>query len=340
MPSSIFPITSFAWGTSKWEDYLLVPTPFELLEGVWFKREDQFAPLGYGGVNGAKLRQLIWLVLRELGPHKTELLSGASVKSPQISMSAVVGAYYGLRPRLILGGTRPDSALQHHNVEIASRFGAKFRIEPVGYNPHLQSVVKKETKKHSVVVEYGVTVPHHFAPEGGLGLFEGGGNRVLRQFSELGANQVAGIPKHIQTLYVPAGSCNTLVGVLLGLQKHQHNVRRVVSLGIGPDKCRWVRERLQCLGVSPDNLTHEWEHVSLHDAGFCTYQTEMPAAWAGVEFHPTYEGKLINWLSKNRPFKQDGTECFWIVGSKPSMAVLEKFAITPQQSTLPLLSEC
>ena len=64
MSQSIFKTLSTDRKVVKWEDYLRHLTPVENHQGVWFKREDYFAPLGYGGPNGSKMRQLIWLCLR------------------------------------------------------------------------------------------------------------------------------------------------------------------------------------------------------------------------------------------------------------------------------------
>jgi len=36
-------------------------TPVEKIGALWFKREDKFVPLGYGGINGSK-RVCVWLI--------------------------------------------------------------------------------------------------------------------------------------------------------------------------------------------------------------------------------------------------------------------------------------
>lgn len=87
MENSIFPVLSIDPDESKWEDHLFDLTPVEKVGDMWFKREDKFAPLGYGGINGSKLRQAIWLVLEQSKIEKSEvssLISGASIKSPQL----------------------------------------------------------------------------------------------------------------------------------------------------------------------------------------------------------------------------------------------------------------
>jgi hypothetical protein len=60
MTQSIFPVLALDRAQVQWEQHLGELTPWENRDGVWFKREDYFAPLGYGGPNGSKMRQLIW----------------------------------------------------------------------------------------------------------------------------------------------------------------------------------------------------------------------------------------------------------------------------------------
>ena len=51
MSGSIFPEYTLDIKRLRWHQYLGVLTPWQLHDGLWFKREDYFAPLGYGGPN-------------------------------------------------------------------------------------------------------------------------------------------------------------------------------------------------------------------------------------------------------------------------------------------------
>ena len=93
MNNSVFPVLGLDRNTVKWEQNLATLTPFENHRGIWFKREDYFAPLGYGGPNGSKMRQLIWYMNR-YREGKTHVLTGASIQSPQLSMSAIGGTHF------------------------------------------------------------------------------------------------------------------------------------------------------------------------------------------------------------------------------------------------------
>ena len=60
-----------------WEDHILDLSPVEKIGGLWFKREDKFAPLGYGGINGSKLRVCIWLIDQSVKQGSTGVVHGA-----------------------------------------------------------------------------------------------------------------------------------------------------------------------------------------------------------------------------------------------------------------------
>lgn len=88
---TVFPICTIDRQDIKWEDYLYELTPVEFHadsktgKGCYFKREDYFAPLGYGGLNGSKLRQAIYLGSQNLVNSRVKYLVGAmSLHSPQL----------------------------------------------------------------------------------------------------------------------------------------------------------------------------------------------------------------------------------------------------------------
>ena len=314
MTNSIFPSLSMDREVIRWEDHLADLTPFENHNGVWFKREDKFAPLGYGGPNGSKMRQLVWLMNRNRA-GKTHVLTGASVMSPQISMSTIVGAHYGLPTRVIVGATKPETIFNHPNPAIAKMFGAKFEFMPVGYNPYLQKQVAELARPDSLVVEYGITLQHDAHPA-----------VDVHKFHLLGGYQVTNLPPEVETLIVPAGSCNSLTSVLVGLNKDSGNLKKLFTLGIGPDKTKWVKERMDYMGETTE-FDFEWEHYSLHDNKYAAYSDSFKGeTFDGIDFHPTYEAKMIRWLNEFRPMPQDDTTAFWIVGSAPKLNVIEQFA--------------
>lgn len=315
-PKSVFETFSLDRDTIQWEDYLGMLTPFENHGGMWFKLEQEFAPLGYGGPNGSKMRQLIWYMNR-FRPGKTHVLTGASIQSPQLSMSAIVGAHFGLKSRQVVY-SKPETVLRHVNPAVAAGFGASFEYASGPYNPILQRRVKDLTQATSLVVEYGITLPHERYPV-----------EDVQKFHEVGAFQTTNLPDSVRRLIVPAGSCNSLTSVLLGLSRDSKNLNELFTLGIGPDKRAWMRQRLQLMGVDTEKLPFKWTHHSLHDTGYAKYSDHFKGeSYAGIDLHPTYEAKMWRWLKNTGAVDFDDTTAFWIVGSAPSVKVVEPFYTT------------
>ena len=288
-------------------------TPWELREGVWFKREDCYAALGMGGPNGAKFRQLQHLFQRYRG-NATRVVTGASVLSPQHSMTAVLAAHHGLPSLHVVGSTTTETMRRHPNVRMALGFGAEFRVIPVGYNPALQKEVARLGEDGGTfTVPYGITRDHKTCPA----------EEVLA-FHEVGARQTANLPSELRRLIIPAGSCNTLVSVLLGLSRDPKNLRMVYAVGIGPDRRTWARERLRVMGVDPDRLPFRWAERSLHDEGV-RYSDRVRQRWGDLDMHPTYEGKVLRHVRQEGLLVPDGRTGFWIVGGEARTSVVEPF---------------
>lgn len=335
---TIFP--DLAPADTDWTDQLDKLTPVEQGgSGLLYKREDFFAPLGYGGVNGSKLRQLIYLM--SVMNDGSGVVTGCSVLSPQSSMTAVVGRHFGIPVTVILGATRYGSAVRHENVKIAVRAGAKLEFVKVAYNPALQRAVSSRARDHrEYTVPYGITTPADTSPQG------------VAQFHLVAAPQVVSIPSGVRTLVLPFGSGNSVAGVLTGLAKYGPGaVSRVVLVGIGPNRLPWLWNRLGVIeegsgldirglftmyrrhgvhGLRADRVSGSGqvvlEHHDLHGTGYVRYSDRRPWRADGIDFHPTYEGKVMHWLDDVRPHwhkPADGTGLFWIVGSEPRLSAME-----------------
>jgi len=118
-------VTNLGRAASHWEDGLYDLTPVEEIDGLAFKRDDKFAPLGYGCINGSKLRQLVWLVDRYVqAGGQRGLISGASVRSPQLSMGTAVANHFGLPSTHVIGHTTPEASIKHPDVAMATLMAA------------------------------------------------------------------------------------------------------------------------------------------------------------------------------------------------------------------------
>ena len=317
MADSVFPIFSLDRKVVRWEEHLQTLTPWENHEGVWFKREDKMAPLGYGGPNGSKLRQLIHLFQAYRG-NATRVLTAASVLSPQHLMTAILAAHYELPSVHVIGSSTPQTMKKHASVQISLGFGAQFHIIKVGYNPALQAEVRRLTDGSTFVVPYGITRDHHAHPV-----------EEIRAFHEVGARQTENLPEDIKLLVVPAGSCNILTSILLGLSRDPKNLQMVYAVGIGPDRREWTRERLRLMGVDPDRLPFRWAERSLHAEGV-KYGDSARESFAGIDLHKTYEGKVFRHLRQENLLSSNGRAGFWIVGGQPSVDMVKPFYTHPE----------
>ena len=308
---------------SQWEETLWDLTPIEEHGDLLFKREDKFAPLGYGSINGSKLRQLIWLVWQyKMSGGSAGLLSGASVKSPQISMGTAVACHFGLPSTHVIGATSPKASIQNPDVKTATLLGATFEYSKVAYNQALQSLVRKllQTEKYRDYfhLEYGVSLDHKT-------------NRPKRveAFHRIGAEQVKNIPD-CDTLIIPSGSCNSLTSILYGLYLYKPRINKLALIEIGPNKRGGVNERLLSLKAGSKKPVNEVlnqyqiERHDLHGSKYVTYQETMEYSYKGINFHPRYEGKVMTYLADRKPEYINKDNILWIIGGEAKVAKMEK----------------
>lgn len=303
-----------------WDDALTALTPWESHGGRWYKREDYLAPLGYGSINGSKLRQTVWLLAGAHARGFRRVVTGASVLSPQTSMVAHAAAHLGLDATVMFGGTTRPSALAHPAVALARAAGATLDFTTsVGYNPALQRAVEDRAAHLGAYhVRYGISPD----PDDVIA------------FHAVGAAQVANLPAGLRWLVVPCGSANSALSVLAGLADFSAAVERVTLIGIGPDRTALIEDRLRLLGAADafTRLYHRGDrrcgsgpilvdHFDLHSAGIFTYADRRPFCLDGIAFHPTYEGKVLRFMLARRTlfarwWAGDGSVGLWIVGSE------------------------
>lgn len=330
MNKTVFPVTSMSRKDVKWEDHLYDLTPVEKHGALWFKRDDYFAPLGYGSVNGSKMRQCLWLIHGFITERSAiGIVSGSVVGSPQHPMVASICKHYNIG--CLIATPAPDVE-KHEYLKMAKDWDSKFFKTNIGYARALQSISFKLQKKlwRHEVVETNITVDERLNPA----------SRV-EAFHAIGAKQVENIPDDCVNIIIPAGSCNSAVSVMYGLWKYRpKKMKRIVLMGIGNNGSanpKYVQKRLKIIGsvIGSDVagfFNYPWEstrnlssidvvHFDINGSGFCQYSTLMPFQNDGIEFHPRYEGKVMNYMEK---YPEKFTELlaqktvFWVVGSAPN----------------------
>lgn len=312
----------------NWEQLILQESPVERVKDIMIKREDKFAPLGYGNINGSKLRVCIWLIGTAVKNGAKGVIHGAVTGSPQHPMVATICKMFGIPCIDVIGTTDID---EHPNLVIAKKMGAEFVYSKVGYAKTLQAQAYKiRDEKHPdyFVLETNITVQEdRNSPE------------RIRDFHSVGAAQAANLPESTETLILPAGSCNSCVGALYGVanrfeKSELTNLNEIVLMGIGNFGSKdpaFITRRLGL--ISPDSTRFfnvPWQddffnsiapvkvrHYDLNGSGFCEYKDLMPYTYGDVVMHPRYEGKIFNYMEKHsgefEPYMNPST-VFWIVG--------------------------
>jgi hypothetical protein len=282
-------------------------TPVELRNGRFYKREDLHRNEKYG-VNGAKFRACRHLMTKAVEDGAMAVVSASSVLSPQAAMAGVLAEELGLDCTLLFGSTKPETAPKHVSVRIALEAGATMNLDTkVAYNPVIQKAGNLLAKELGAwQLPYGITTEANAPAE------------EVEAFLQVGGAQVENLPAEVETLVIPFGSGNTATGVLYGLHHiaMPDSLKRVVLVGVGPDRLAWMKSRLDFVGINMDQFSFEIVHMPLH-GWFADYGDKMPETADGIVMHPTYEGKVVRFLNGSDLewwHARDGKTCFWIVG--------------------------
>jgi hypothetical protein len=352
MNDSIFKIQSIDRKIIHWEDHILDLSPVEEIGGMWFKREDKFAPLGYGGINGSKLRVCIWLISEAIKKGAKGISHGAVTGSPQHPMVACIGSHFNVPVVDCIGTKDPD---KHETLKAAKWMGAQFRSFNPGYAATLNAKAAELSKEEFAGyfhLETNITLDERINTA-----------ESIEQFHRAGSEQVRNIPDHIETIIIPAGSCNSVTGVMYGIARFRpKGLKRVILMGIGSfgsSDPAYVYRRLRLISTAStcdikgqnisdlflwnfDNrIASSWGtthyaveqydvnggcgHCEKCKDGYVTYNDLMPFKFADLDFHPRYEGKMMNYMQDHiGEFRQyiNDKSLFWIVGSKPDASAM------------------
>lgn len=335
--NSVFPIFSIERKDIHWEDYLYSLTPVELIEeprgGMLFKRDDYFCPLGYGGINGSKLRQAMWLGNTYLTDKIKYVVGGMSDHSPQHPMQAAVARHYGKTDiDVCFSSTGVPDFNKEPMLELANWFGCKFFVlSKSAFNSSFQCWANRildSLYPESFKMEYGITLELSHS------------SKEIEAFHRVGAEQVRNIPDSVEDLIITFGSANSATSILYGLILYpKKNLKRIYLIGVGPDKRQYLTERLYRIreashletrlfkGLEYDQVIYDsvpkafpYEIVYLTTwYRYTDYNRLLQGeSFGNIDFHPRYEAKTFNFIRIVRPDLIKDTTLFWIVGSDVS----------------------
>lgn len=279
-------------------------TPVQNVDGIYFKRDDLFAPFGADSVNGGKLRQGAYLLSKAIAEGYTGILSGSSINSPQSPMVAALCQHFGLKCTILYGGTNETSLKEKSMPQLVKHFGATIKIVRSGRANVLHAEAKKLKTDKDFIVAYGMNSQDP---------------KCFTAFYETTANQVQNIPDELEALVITCGSGITSAGVIYGIKKYNKKVNRIILIGNAPNRVSKVKDRLDILSLNTgvNCWTRRFEYIDLFkDIPYDTRYEDV--RWGDIEFHPHYEAKAFTWFKENM-LNTTGEKLFWIVGKEPKL---------------------
>lgn len=272
-------------------------TPVQEIAGMYFKRDDLYAPFGAGGVNGGKLRQCMLLVEAALqrNPNTTGIITYCSIHSPQGPITAATAKHYRLPCIVAYGGASEMSLATGSMPRLAMSYGARVEVlAKSGRHNVLKAKAEALAQRTGYfVVQYGINLDDY-------------GEVLLSAVSE----QVQNIPDGLDDLYITCGSGITASGVIIGIEKYQKNVRNIHLVSTAFDRREKIRATLRRYGAERDFIYHDL----FHTPGF-VYEKPQKMRVGGLKLHPQYEAKTMKYILEHNLNTENAL--LWVVGAEP-----------------------
>lgn len=282
-------------------------TPVELHNGVYYKRDDLFAPYSDTPINGGKARQCIALVENNLEYIRRDcnntIATASSIESPQGLITARVAREYGLKSILAVGGgIEADKLVARHSLLKATKeAGCEIRaVNKLGYTSVLYSKLLEMQKLEKFFIA----------------LFYTNLDKNFDSIISTTTKQTYNLPlDKINTIVVPVGGALMYSGILIGL----------IEQG-------WLKQKgNRCIGIQIANtgrkdtidgilskrfFMQRYSYELLLDPTYAyTKHVKLNIPNTDISLDPIYESKAYEYAIKNGILKNDGTCLYWIVGN-------------------------
>lgn len=277
-------------------------TPVECVDDLYLKREDKFKPFSDINVNGTKLRQCAYLLLKNKEKIKNGVITCCSIHSPQGVIVSALCRYLNVKSTVFYGATT-EERLQHlpmakliknigGNIEIVSKIG---RI----------SVTQNKAKKRQLETD-------EFIVEHGMDLMDN-----VDCFLDSVAKQVQNIPNELDNLVITCGSSISATGIIYGLQLYNKKVKNIYLVGVAPNRVNKIYKNLEQLEdkLNIELMDVKFNYIDLFNTKGFKYEKKEFAKHYDIVLHPNYEAKTYNWLKNNIDCHSQKT-CLWIVGGE------------------------
>jgi len=277
-------------------------SPVQEQGGVFYKRDDLFAPFGPGGLNGGKCRQTFHLIQQNWKFLQDEFGSKIITTSSVYSTSGAILAAYAHRLKLnailAVGGTKLDTIDKHHMMRLAKAYGCDVRI--VCGTGMAGPLKKRLTEICDTEKVFNAVFSNNV---------EGDQGAILDPISA----QVVNLPDDLDNLVVPVGTGIHLLAIMRGLKQHGKTVKRIIGCHVGPDRRKKIDGYLSPLEWQ--NPTYDMVPLNLKTSYAKPCIEQMPD---GDPLDEIYEAKTHVWMRENLDLKNEKT-LLWIVGRRPSV---------------------
>jgi 1-aminocyclopropane-1-carboxylate deaminase/D-cysteine desulfhydrase-like pyridoxal-dependent ACC family enzyme len=277
-------------------------TPIELIDGLYFKREDKFKPFDNIGVNGTKLRQCAYLLIKNLDKAKNGVLTCCSIHSPQGIIVTALCNYLGIKSTVFYGATTEERLKLLHIPKLINSLNGNIEIvSKIGRLTVLNSKAKKrQIETNEFIIEHGMDLMNN-----------------IDCFLESVANQVQNLPDNLDNLVITCGSAISTTGILYGLKLYNKKVKNIILVGVAPNRIEKINKNLKELQdkLNIELVNVKFKYIDLFNTKGFKYEKQEFAEHCGVKFHPNYEAKTYNWLKNNIDYKNEKS-CLWIIGGE------------------------
>ncbi len=293
-------------------------TPVQQHNGIYYKRDDFYAPFGENTINGGKVRQAVQLfdaISEDVkNNHNGGVVTATSIHSPQGAIIAKVAQEHGIKCIVAVGGTKPKTLHNHHLVKLTESYGAEVR-NVAGHG--MTSVIDARIKDTIIpetgykLIKFAISLENN--PEA---IFDGV------------TEQVQNIPDELDNLIIPVGSGIQFTGILRGLKKYNKKVKRVIGVAF-VDRRKVIDGYLERFKY--ENFPEEVIEFSEYEMYLTKHAYSKPI-WEKVGddyMDEIYEGKAHEWMREN--IDENEKTLFWIVGRRCNGVEVENIihTITP-----------
>ena len=283
-------------------------TPVELHNGVYYKRDDLFAPYNDTPINGGKVRQCIALVENNLELIKRDcnntIATASSIESPQGLITARVAKEYGLKSILAVGGgTEADKLVARHSLLKATKeAGCEIRaVNKLGYTSVLYSKLLEMQKLEKFFIA----------------LFYTNLDKNFDSIISTTTKQTYNLPlDKINTIVVPVGGALMYSGILIGLIEQGWLKKQKGNRCIGIQIANTGRKDTIDAILAKRFFMQRIKYDFVLDPTYAyTKHVKLNIPNTDISLDPIYEAKAYEYAIKNGMLKDDGTCLYWIVGN-------------------------